>query len=402
MRILVAGTAHFPALNGQAIFTQNLVEGLAKRGHDVLAIFPNVKAAPYQGKQKNLQIVTLASHNLSFLHKEAYFSLFSGAALQRVFDTFHPEIVHIQDHYPVSRDAVSVARRNGVKLVGTNHFMPENVAPYVPGLSKIKPLFNWLMWHWMLETYNQVDVATAQSKKSADLLREQGLRVPIFPASCGLDLSRFYPDPQVDRAAFRQRYGLDPARKVFLYVGRVDGEKRIDVLLGAMQQLERDDVQLAIAGKGAAFEALTALAAGLNLGERVRFIGYVPAEDLPSLLNSVDVFTMPSDAELLSIASLEAMACGRPVLLADAVALPELVTPGVNGYLFKPGDPVDVARYICRLADAPERWPEMGRASREKARFHGLENTVAQYEKLYAKLLSRKPVPDIQRLEHFV
>jgi len=98
---------------------------------------------------------------------------------------------------------------------------------------------------------------------------------------------------------------------------------------------------------------------------------------------------MPSDAELLSIASLEAMACGRPMLLADAVALPELVTPGVNGYLFKRGDADDAAHYMELLADQPERWKEMGKASHDRAQIHSLENTVQRYEELYKKNFGR-------------
>ena len=155
-------------------------------------------------------------------------------------------------------------------------------------------------------------------------------------------------------------------------MGRVDKDKRVDVLLRAMARLERDDIQLGVAGHGGASEYYEALARTLNLGQRVRFTGFIPNEDLHVLLNSVDIFTMPSDAELLSIASLEAMACGRPMLLADAVALPELVTPGVNGYLFKKGDPEDAAHYMELLADQRERWKEMGKASFERAQVHSL------------------------------
>jgi glycosyltransferase involved in cell wall biosynthesis len=193
--------------------------------------------------------------------------------------------------------------------------------------------------------------------------------------------------------ALCQRYGIDPQRKVFLFVGRVDYEKRLDVLLRAMKLLQREDVQLVIAGRGTEKEKLEAQARELELGQRVHFAGFVPSEDLPALLNSVDIFTMPSQAELLSIASLEAMACGRPVLLANAVALPELVTVGGNGYLFEPGNPVDAARYLNLLADHPEHWARMGAASLEIARSHGMENILRQYENIYVASLQENPVP---------
>ncbi len=402
MKILIVGTTYAPAFNGQAIFTVNLAENLVKRGHVVTVVTPSGKGRAYQILRNNVRVEGIAALTLGFVHNDSQVSFFSGPALRKIIRDFQPDIVHIQDHYPLCRAAVQIARENDIRLIGTNHFMPENLAPYIPFLPKIKPVFDWILWNWVLEVYNRLDVATAQSKISAALLRKAGLRIPIFHASCGLDVSRFYPDPGIDRAGFRLRYGLDPVKKVFLFVGRVDGEKRIDILIRAMRHLKRDDIQLAIAGKGAAFDSLNALAQELNLGERVRFIGYVPNEDLPPLLNSVDIFTMPSDAELLSIASLEAMACGRPVLLANAVALPELVSEGVNGYLFKPGDPADAARKMSLLADCSERWPEMGKASQEKARFHGLENTVSQYLRIYETMLSHQSVPDAQPLEHFV
>jgi glycosyltransferase involved in cell wall biosynthesis len=387
MRILIAGTVYYPAMNGQAVFTKSLTEGLAKRGHEVLSIFPSEKGFAYSTIRDNVRIEAIRSFNLTMIHADAYFSLFSRRAIRQIFKSFQPEIVHIQDHFPLSRDVVLEARKYGIRLIGTNHFMPENLAAYVPPLlSNIKPIYNRIMWNWMLEVYNRLDVATAQSKASAALLRSEGLRIPVYPVSCGIDLNRFYPDPGVDRDAMRARYGLDPKRKLFLFVGRVDHEKRLDVLLHAVKLLDRNDIQLAIAGQGTAQDELQALANELGLGERVHFTGFIPAEDLPGLLNSADIFTMPSEAELLSIASLEAMACGRPVLLANAVALPELAGDGVNGYLFRPGNAADAARCMALLADHPERWARMGAGSLEKATFHSLENTMKQYESLYVNL----------------
>jgi glycosyltransferase involved in cell wall biosynthesis len=284
------------------------------------------------------------------------------------------------------------AEKRGIKIIGTNHFMPENLAQYIPGVTKIKPIYNRVLWNWMLDGYNRMELVTAQSRAAANLIRAKGLKPPVLPVSCGIDLGRFRWDASIDRLACRERYGLDPKRTLFLYVGRIEKDKRIDVLLHALARLKRDDIQLVIAGRGSASEYFQALARTLHLSGRVRFTGFIPREDLHVLLNSVDIFSMPSDAELLSLASLEAMACGRPMLLANAVALPELVAPGVNGYLFKPNDADDAAHYMQILADQPERWEDMGRASLEKAKVHSLENTVQRYEEIYKKTLEEIPV----------
>ena len=394
MRILISGTTYSPSLNGQAIFTVNLAERLAARGHQVTVAYPSDRHTPYRSVRNGVQLEHLRSRQLlRAIHPNVWMPSPSAREVAEVFDRLQPDVLHIQDHYPPAGRLLQEAKRRGVRIIGSNHFMPENIAPYVPVLGKIKPVFDWIAWSWVLWAYNRAQIVTAQSKAAAELVRAHGLRPPVFPVSCGIDLMRFHPDPTVDRAACLQRHGLDPNRKIFLFVGRVDAEKRVDVLLRAMKRLDRDDIQLAVAGQGAAANDFQALARSLNLGRRVRFTGFIPNEELHVLLNSVDVFTMPSEAELLSIASLEAMACGRPMLLANAVALPELVSQGVNGYLFRPGDPADAARYMTVLADHPERWAEMGRVSFERAQEHGLEKTISRYEELYNDLRSAAPAP---------
>ena len=132
------------------------------------------------------------------------------------------------------RNAAIMAQRLGVKCVGTNHFMPENLAPYVPVISRIKPVFNWVLWHWMRETYDRVDAVACPSGTAARILRSVGIRPPVFPISCGGNTAFFHPDPTVDRSAWRGRYGIDPQKTIFFFVGRVDREKRLDVLLRAV------------------------------------------------------------------------------------------------------------------------------------------------------------------------
>ncbi len=392
MQILISGITYYPRFDGQAIFMTNLAEGLAKRGHQVTVVFPSGEGQPIRRELNGVHLQGVRSIEMHFLHPDLNVATLSAKAMRKIFDIAQPEIVHIQDHYPLSRLTMHEAERRAIKIVGTNHFMPENLAQYIPGVTKIKPVYNWALWKWMLDGYNRMELVTAQSMAAANLIRAKGLKPPVFSVSCGIDLGRFRLDASVNRPACRERYGLDPKKTIFLYVGRIEKDKRIDVLLHALACLKRDDIQLAIAGRGSASEYFQALARSLNLDGRVRFTGFIPKEDLHVLLNSVDVFTMPSDAELLSLASLEAMACGRPVLLANAVALPELVSPGVNGYLFKPNDAEDAAHYMGLLADQPERWKEMGRASMEKAKIHSLENTVQRYEDIYKKSLEETPV----------
>ena len=396
MRILIASTIEYIAFHGQAIFTINLAEGLVKNGHTVMALVSSDRGHSYQLEHNGVHVQAVNAVDLSLFHPDTSLPLFSAKAVSHILEAFQPDIVHIQDHYFLSRNAAITAHRLGIKCVGTNHFMPENLAPYVPLVSRIKPVYNWVLWHWMRETYDRLDAVACPSGTAARILHSVKVRPPIFPISCGGNTHFFRPDPTVNRLAWRTRYGIDPQKTIFFFVGRVDREKRLDVLLRAVALLNREDFQLVIGGKGAYQNKLIALTDQLGLGTKVHFTGFIPQEDLPSVLNSIDIFAMPSEAELLSIATLQAMGCSRPVLAANAVALPELVTEGSNGLLFKPGDATDAARCMKWFTVHPERWANMGAASLDKVQAHSLENIVHEYEALYEKVLagdSLTPLP---------
>jgi 1,2-diacylglycerol 3-alpha-glucosyltransferase len=383
-------------MNGQAVFTTNLAEGLAKRGHTVRVVVDSATFQPSQTTMRGVMVDALRSYGFNFFHANVKFSPFPGKQVGRLLEQFHPDIVHIQDHYPICWAATFKAKRRGIKIVGSNHFVPENVAPYFPFYRQVKPVADWFLWRWLLLVYRQVDAITAQSRAAATLIKEQGLRMPVLPISCGIDLEFLAPTGHETREFYCRRYGLDAHKKLFLFLGRIDGEKRVDLLLQAMRELKRDDVQLAVAGRGRVEKEMRQMAASFRLGERVHFTGYIPPEDIPGLLNSVDIFIMPSEAELLSISTLEAMACAKPVLLANALALPELVEDGVNGYLFKPGDVPDLVRLMNQTADQPERWQAMGIASREMAKPHSLEGVIDKFESLYTQLIQAVPVVEVK------
>jgi glycosyltransferase involved in cell wall biosynthesis len=377
-------------MNGQSIFTGNLAEGLARRGHEVWVVTNSDYGKAYQIDHNGVHIYTISAVEMGFLHNQAYVNLLPAYEARQVFRHFQPDILHLHDHYPLSQSLLAAAHRRGIPVIGTNHFVPENLAPYVPLLPRLWPLFSSMLWWWMKLVYNRMDLVTAPSRTAANILQSQRMRPPIHPVSCGVDLERFHVDAGVDRCAVRRKYDLDANRTIFHFVGRVDAEKKVDVLIRAVKLLNRADIQLAVTGNGAALHGYQDLVKELGVEDQVRFTGFVVDGDLPRLLNSVDIFCMPSEAELLSIASLEAMATSRPLLVARSKALPELVTDGENGYLFEPGNVEDAARCMALLADHPERWPAMGAASLTRVQPHSFDNVLLCYEELYSACVGKR------------
>ncbi len=388
MKIILAGQSYLPGNNGQAVFTIHLAETLAQFGHQVTMIVPATTLKTKKYTHKGVEVLEIAAIHLPMIHDNTYISLAPHATIKRYFEQMQPDVVHLQDHYPLCRSVAKVANQLQVPIMGTNHFLPENVFPYLPIPKSWHPRAKRMLWQNVRSLYDHLDFITAPTETAANIVRAQGFSVPIEAASCGVDLKHFYPMPDINRAEMRQRYGLSSDKIITLFVGRVDAEKRLDVIIRALHKLQRSDLQFGIAGKGEHAPKLKALAERLGISAQVIFLGFVPDEDLPTLLNSIDIFAMPSEAELQSIATLEAMACGKPLLAADARALPELVESGKNGELFEASNVNDAAKKLAHLADNAAQWQSMGAIGIERAKVHSLENAAHRYEEIYYRLTS--------------
>ncbi|HWH25395.1 MAG TPA: glycosyltransferase, partial [Pseudolysinimonas sp.] len=166
---------------------------------------------------------------------------------------------------------------------------------------------------------------------------------------------------------------------------RLDEEKHIDELLDAASRIDPAlDVQVRIIGDGEARRGLEAKARELGVSDRVVFTGKVSYEQLKSELTHGSVFGMPSRAELQSIATMEALASGLPVVAANAMALPHLVHPGENGYLYEPGDVDALARYLTDILTAdPAELTRLKNGALRTVEAHDVQRTLDIFEALY-------------------
>jgi glycosyltransferase involved in cell wall biosynthesis len=120
--------------------------------------------------------------------------------------------------------------------------------------------------------------------------------------------------------------------------------------------------------------------------DRISFLGFIPDKDLAPLYRLADVFAIPSEAELQSLATMEAMACGLPVVAADAYALPELVHHDINGFLFQRGNSEEMAQFLDVLVIDKELRKQMGSKSLEIIANHDRTQVLDQWEALYLRL----------------
>jgi glycosyltransferase involved in cell wall biosynthesis len=379
MRILIGGDTFAPDLNGSASFAKRLGAGLAARGHDVHVMAPaqphavGTFAEEYDGQ-------TLTVHRIYswrwLPHPWLRFMLpwRIKANSRKVVDSIHPDAIHFQSHIIAGSGLAPVAKKRGIRLIGTNHTMPENVLQHVTILPK--PTLDWLarvQWKAAARIFRMADVVTSPTQNSADYFEKMTHLDGVIAISNGIDTSVYKP-------TFKR-----PADNRIVYVGRLDEEKHVDELIQAAARMDPAlDVQVDIVGGGEVKQKLRDLAAQLGVTDRIHFLGKLSDEDLRATLTRGTVFAMPSRAELQCIAAMEAMATALPVVAANAMALPHLVHEGENGHLYEPGD---IDAFAAALTDVltapPARLDKMKKASLEVVAHHAMGHTLDVFEALY-------------------
>lgn len=382
MRILIATDTYPPDLSGSSMFTRRLARDLAALGHEIHVVCSSDDSlTKLVVDQDGVRLHRLASLPL-LIHPTVRFAnpITARRRLRRLIASVRPDVLHTQDHFTIGRAAIRAALEAGVPVVATNHFMPQNLTPYLP--RPCRPLVTRAAWYDFQRVYRNADRVTAPTPTAADMVRRHGLRCAVEPVSCGVDTDTFHPhgSPSGSRRALAL-----PDLPTIGYVGRLDADKRLDEPLRALARLDcHRPAQLVLAGAGARCHSLERLAAGLGIADRVHFLGFVPDELLPQVYGAFDLFCMPGTAELQSIATLEALASGLPVVLADAVALPHLVQQGVNGLLYRPGGIAELAQAITTILTSDRQ--AMGAVSRQIAERHAVARTVSRFDQIYRQL----------------
>jgi glycosyltransferase involved in cell wall biosynthesis len=383
LRIVIGADTYPPDINGASHFAERLARGLAGRGREVHVLCPSTDARTTVETVGDVVVHRVASRRTPF-HPTFRVCLPWRAfrAADDVLDEVAPDVVHVQAHFLLGRGLVRAAGRRGIPVVATNHFMPENLYGHGRIPAWLRNVAARLGWWDLRRVFRDAHVVTAPTPRAVRLLADNGVPGAIA-VSCGIDIDRYRgPAPE------------GPAGRV-LFVGRLDEEKRVDDLLRAVAHLNHHvddrslDLRVEIVGDGSRRAAWQELAERLGIAERVLFHGFIDEDALVAAYARCDVFCMPGVAELQSLATMEAMAAGKPVVAADAMALPHLVHPGRNGWLYPPGDAPALAGHLLYLLTDPDERARMGAASRQLIAGHSLESTLDRFESLYRQALGQ-------------
>lgn len=364
MRLLVVNwqDRENPQAGGAEIHLHEIFGRLAARGHEVSLLCSGWDGCVRDTVLDGITVARVGTrYTFPFLARRAYRERFAT----RGFDLIVEDINKVPLYTPRWGDTPVVGLVP--HLFGGTAFQ-EVAAPFAALV--------WLAERPIPHIYAGVPFQ-AISESTADDLAQRGVpRASVQVIYCGIDSVSYTP-----------LAGSRSPAPLFAYVGRLKRYKRVDLIIRAFAQRRGPEATLEIAGAGDHRASLERLAASLDVGHRVRFLGRITEVEKLALLRRAWAMVFTSPKEGWGITNLEAAACGTPVLASDSPGIRESVRDGETGYLVKHGDVAALASAMSCMADALPLVESMGVAARSFAEQFTWERAALQTEAHLARVL---------------
>lgn len=371
MRIALFTETFLPKIDGIVTRLCQTVRHLQRNGHQVLVVAPEGGLAHYEGAQ----IYGVSGFPLP-LYPELKLAL-PRPAIGKALEAFDPDLIHVANPAVLGLAGLYYAEKFHLPLVASYHtHLPQYLKYY--GLGFLEEV----LWSLLRLGHNRAQLNLCTSTAMVAELKAHGIRhLDLWQR--GVDVELFHPQRQSQEMRDFLSQG-HPEAPLLLYVGRLSAEKEIEQIKPILEQIPQ--ARLALVGNGPHREALEKHFAGTP----THFVGYLRGERLAAAFASADVFVFPSRTETLGLVLLEAMAAGCPVVAANSGGIPDIVTDGVNGFLFDPMDAQGAITACQRLFDSPGDRETLRQNARQEAERWSWAAATQQLERYYRSVL---PVP---------
>ncbi|KQM19609.1 glycosyltransferase family 4 protein [Novosphingobium sp. Leaf2] len=352
-----------------------LVGYLLRQGAQVRVYAPTVKNPAFEPTGDLVSV-----HSVAFPNRPEYripLSFIGKAG--RDLAAFAPNVVHVSSPDPVGHRAVSWARRRNLPVLASVHTRFETYLRYY-NMAWGEPLIEAMLRRF----YRRCDALVAPSESMAQLLRQQRMNYDVSIWSRGVDHDVFNPGRR--DLDWRRSHGIADGDVAVGFLGRLVMEKGLDVFSDTLDELRRRGVahKVLVIGEGPAREWFEERLPGAS------FVGFQGGADLGRAVASMDVLFNPSVTETFGNVTLEAMACGLPVVAAAATGSQSLVDDTVSGRLVPPGAVHHFAEALRRYIGEPDLRRAHGEAGMARAAEFSWDRINHAVADTYVRLVRQK------------
>lgn len=369
MNICFVTDDFLPSRTGVGVSASTCARELARRGHKVVIL---TSKAPGQANSETWEGVLI--HRFRSLRTFGFYqALPLPYEIERVLLENQVEVIHTQYLSGMSYMALKLAQKMNIRTYYTHHMTVDHLTQPWP-LKPLRPLLSYIIRKFV----RQHEFLSAPSLRLANNFSKE-LGCPVNYISnpiAELSFRHLAPSPDI------QNFTV-------LFVGRLNPEKNIDVLIRGFSLAVKNhpNMQLFIAGAGSEEAHLKRLTHKLGTANSIRFLGWVPQSEVGAVYLACDIFVLPSFVETQGLVVLEAMEAGKPVIISDqVVSAEELVTPGQTGFIFDAKSPEDLADRISYLYTNPGLRQQMGHQAKAFVtnQSFAVTQVIDRWEKVYS------------------
>ncbi len=341
-------------VGGAEKFVVDLAAGINKEKFEVIVFYGNEHA-----DEKFIKNITDSGAKATCLGFHGKNNAEAKQIVEKAFDEYKPDIIHA--NLICHRYCMRWARKNKVKIIRTIH---HDVKTEMDIKNK---LIIFMAYH-----LKRIIPVCLSDKMRKDFSKLYFKKNNVYVINNGVDLSKFEPKNQT------KEYD-------FVFVGRLAEIKNIPLLIDAFKKCYsvNSNLKLAIAGNGPLLNVLKQKVKELDLHESIDFLGNV--DDIPSVLAKSKIFVLPSFSEGFSIATIEAIAMGLPVI-STASGGPETIIKE-NGFIVKNNDVDDLADKMQLLINDEKLYKQFCENSLKMKDLYDIRKMVENYESLYLRFV---------------
>jgi glycosyltransferase involved in cell wall biosynthesis len=372
--------------SGVVVSTMRFSKLLKERGHHV--IFIAARSKEHKNHSYHQDIKAYRYRSLPVPKSGGWHLAFPTVQeLKKVFQEEKIDVVHIILPMSGAIVAIKAARALNIKIVAHSHSQPENLFMDMPKI--IRPLLDNLWNRYLSWLYGKAESLIYPSEMARSLLEKlNDNNQPSVVISNGINLKEFR---ATDIGDFYERYNIPNDKIKLLFVGRLFPEKSIDTLIKAIPHIvkKHPNTHVMIVGSGHLRSKLEKLARSLNVDKNITFLGLVSEEDKILAYNASDIFVLPSLAELEGMVVLEAMACGKPIIVSNTEMSASRFFVKDNGFLFKTRDHTDLAHQVSKLIGDSDLRKKMSEKSLENIKKYDINKSIELLEAIYYSVLEK-------------
>lgn len=324
MRIAMMTDSYYPTRDGVVTSVTMIRRSLEELGHRVWIVAPD----PGEDlRPSDHDVLWIRSVGLR-TYEGYYVPILPSADIARM-RSLGLDVIHVHGVATMALRGLTAARFLKIPAVMTFHTMVGDVAYGYSPIKIPKEALDSLIWIYLRNIMKRMDAVIVPTDEIGKELRSRTDKIRLLRTiPTGVDANVFRPG--LDGDVFNKKYGIGKGKKI-LHVGRISFEKEIDMIIRAMSDI---DAELLIIGSGPQKKELEQLTEDLHLTDKVRFLGFVPDEDLPYAYACADMLVSCSAFETQGLSVLEAMASGIPCACRNARAFKSIIRDGENGFLF--------------------------------------------------------------------